>query len=154
MVEIIVGIIIVLFAWLFLYLPVVGFAYLFLGEYALGLLYLIPSLCLIGLVMYYQFVIEPKHNRKVALSRWYKYPLLLGKKTNYEQWHNGFKVVIHNGLVSTTDTNKKNDLSQCQKIVEKMTKDEIFNDFQRAFKLTGCHLEIKDATGHTITKIV
>lgn len=154
MVEFIVGIIIILFAWLFFYLPVVGFAYLFLGEYALGLLYLFPALCLIGFVMYCQFVIEPEHDRKVALSRWYKYPLHLGKKVNYEQWHKGFKSVIHNGLVSTTDINKQDDLNHCQKIVEKMTKDEVFNDLQRAFKLTGCHLEIKDATGHTVTIIV
>ena len=154
MTGIIVGIIIVLLVWLFLYLPVMGFAYLFLGEYALGLLYLFPFLCLIGFILYGQFVIEPENERKAALSRWYKYPLSLGKKVNFDQWQRGFKTVIHNGLVNTTDFNKKEDLNNCQKIVEKMTKDEVFNDLHRAFKLTGCHMEIKDATGHTITKIV
>lgn len=154
MAEIIAGLIIALLAWLFLYLPVMGFAYLFLGEYALGLLHMLPFLSLIGFVIYCQFVIEPEHERKAALSRWYKYPLHLGKKVNYDQWHRGFKDVIHNGLVSTTDTNKQNDLNHCQKIVEKMTKDDVFNDLHRAFQLTGCHMEIKDTTGHTITKIV
>lgn len=154
MVEIIIGLIIALFVWLFLYLPVMGIAYLFLEEFALGLLYLLPFLGLIGFILYRQYVIEPEHERKVALSRWYKYPLHLGKKVNYDQWHRGFKAVIHNGLVSTTDSNKQNDLNHCQKIVEKMTKDDVFNDLHRAFQLTGCHMEIKDATGHTITKIV
>lgn len=154
MTEIIVGIIIVLLIWLFLYLPVMGFVYIFLGEYALGLLYLLPFLGLIGFLLYRQFVIEPERERKAALSRWYNYPLNLGKKVNFDQWQREFKAVIHNGLVSTTNINKQNDLNHCQKIVEKMTKDEVFNDLHRAFKLTGCHMEIKDATGHTITKIV
>jgi len=131
-----------------------GFAYLFLGEYALGLLFLLPFLCLITFKLYKQFVIEPERERKAALRRLYKYPLNLGKKVNFDQWNKGFKAVIHNGLVSTTDINKQNDLNHCQKIVEKMTKDELFNDLHRAFKLTGCHMEIKDATGHTVTKIV
>ena len=131
-----------------------GVAYLFLGEYALGLLYLLPFLSLIGFVLYRHFFIEPESERIVALSHWYNYPLILGKKVNFDQWNKGFKAVIHNGLVSTTDINKQNDLNHCQKIVEKMTKDEIFNNLHRAFKLTGCHMEIKDATGHTVTKIV
>lgn len=150
----IVGIIIVLYALPFFFLPVMGFAYLFLGEYALGLLFLLPFLCLITFKLYKQFVIEPERERKAALRRLYKYPLNLGKKVNFDQWNKGFKAVIHNGLVSTTDINKQNDLNHCQKIVEKMTKDELFNDLHRAFKLTGCHMEIKDATGHTVTKIV
>ena len=154
MVEIILAVIIALYALLFLYLPIIGFAYIFLVEYALGLLYLLPVLCLIGFVFYRQFIIKPEHERKAALSRWYKYPLYLGKKVNFDQWQRGFKAVIHNGLLTSTDVNKQNDLNHCQKIVEKMTKDEVFNDLQRAFKLTGCHLEIKDATGQTITKIV
>ena len=154
MIDIIVAIIIALLAWLFLYLPVMGFAYIFLGEYALGLLYLLPFFGLIGFVLYRQFVIEPERARTAALSRWYNYPLNLGKKVNFDQWQRGFKAVIHNGLVISTDVNKQKDLNHCQKIIEKMTKDDVFNGLHRAFKLTGCHMEVKDTTGHTITKIV
>ena len=153
-VGIIAGIIIVLFLGLFLCLPVIGFAHLLLGDYALGLLYLLPFLCLIGFILYRQFVIEPERERKAALSRWYNYPLNLSKKVAFDQWYKGFKAVIHKGLVSTADINKQKDLNHCRKIVEKMTKEEVFNDLHRAFILTGCHMEIKDASGHTITKIV
>ncbi len=153
-VGIIAGIIIILFLGLFLCLPVMGIANLLLGDYTLGLLYLLPFLCLIGFILYRQFVIEPERERKAALSRWYNYPLHLGKKVAFDQWYRGFKAVIHKGLDNTTNINKQKDLNHCQKIIEKMAKDEVFNDLHRAFKLSGCHMEIKDDTGHTITKIV
>lgn len=58
--ELIIGIIIVFLGWLFLYLPIIGFAYLYLGEFALSLLHLLPLLCLIGVLLYRHYVIEPK----------------------------------------------------------------------------------------------
>lgn len=152
--ELIIGIIITLFAWLFLYLPVMGFAYIFLGEYALGLLHLLPLLCLIGVLLYRHFVIEPEKMRIAALSRMYKYPRRLGKSYKGNHWHSGFKDVINEGLLNCTDPDKKSDLIHCQNVVDKMEKDCVFDNLHRVFRLTGCHMEIKDCTGHTITTIV
>ena len=152
--EIVIGIILLFLGWLFLYLPVMGFAYLYLGELALGLLYLLPLLCLIGRFLYRHYVIEPEKTRMAALSRMYKYPQCLGKKDTANQWYRGFKDVIHAGLITCTDPDKKSDLSHCLHVVEKMGKDCSFDGLNRAFRLTGCHLEVKDSTGHIITKIV
>lgn len=152
--EIIAGIVILVLGWLFLYLPVMGFAYLYLGEIALGLLYLLPLLCLIGVLLYRHYVIEPEKMRRATLSRMYNYPLRLGKRDTANHWHSGFKDVIHGGLVTCTDSDKKTDLNHCQHVVDKMEKDGVFENLHRAFRLTGCHMEIKDSTGHTITKIV
>ena len=58
--ELIIGIVLLLLGCLFLYLPVIGFAYLYLGEFALGLLHLLPLLCLIGVLLYRHYVIEPQ----------------------------------------------------------------------------------------------
>lgn len=140
--------------WLFLYLPVIGFAYLYSGEFSLGLLHILPVLCLIGVYLFYHFVIEPKIVLRAALSRMYIFPLQLDKTDTAERWYNGFKKVVHDGIASTSDLTKQTDLNHCKRIVEKMTKDSIFNNFHRAFRLTGCHMEIKDSSGHSITKIV
>ena len=154
MVELIIGIIIALLGWLFLYLPVMGFAYIFLGEYALGLLHLLPLLCLIGFLLYRHFVTEPEKTRMAALSRMYNYPQRLGKRDTVNHWHSGFKDVIHGGLVICTDPDKKSDLNHCRQVVDKLETDCVFVNLHQAFQLTGCHIEIKDSTGHTITKIV
>ena len=154
MIGIIIGIIILLFFWLFLYLPVMGFAYLFLGEYALGLLYILPLLCLICALLYQYFVTEPERRRMVALSRMYNYPRRLGKKDTDNHWHSEFKDVIHSGLITCTDPAKKTDLIHCQHIVDKMEKDCVFEKLHRVFRLTGCHMEIKDPSGQITTKIV
>lgn len=152
--EIIVGIVLLLLGWLFLYLPVMGFAYLYLGEFALGLLYLLPLLCLIGVLLYRHCVIEPENKRRQALSRMYGYPQRLGKKDTTNHWHSKFKDAIHGGLVTCTDSDKKTDLNHCLRVVDKIEKDSVFENLHRAFRLTGCHMEIKDPTGHTIIKVV
>ena len=131
-----------------------GFAYLFLGEFALGTLYLLPLIVLIAVLLYRHFVTEPEKVRMAVLSRMYNYPSHLGKDDTADQWQKGFKAVIHGGLVTCSDSDKKTDLNHCQHVVEKMEKDCSFDDLNRAFRLTGCHMEIKDSTGHTITKIV
>lgn len=154
MIEFVIGIIIVLIAWLFLCMPVTGFAYFFLGEYLKGLLFLLPLLCLIGFLLYRQYVTKPEWNRMAALSRWHNYPLSLCKKVDSTLWHRGFKKVINDGIVTTIDTSKKNDLKHCLQVVEKMANDNAFNGFHRAFRLTGCHLEIKDSSGRIINRIV
>lgn len=151
---IIVGILFILLLWLVVYLPIMGFAYILLGEWALGVLYLTPLICTIGVLLYRQFVICPERKRMIELSRMHHYPRRLTKNESSDQWSKGFKAVIHGGLVSVTDPSKQKDLHQCQKIVEKMSKDNAFENLHRAFRLTGCHLEIKDSTDHTITQIV
>lgn len=152
--EIIAGIFILVLGWLFLYLPVMGFAYIFLGEYALGLLYLLPSIGLIGVLLYSHFVTEPKKKRMAALCRMYGYPGKLTKKESVDQWYKGFKAAIHDGLSKTTDQDKQTDLNYCQQIVENMKKDNTFDDLHRVFRLTGCHMEIIDPTGDAIAKII
>lgn len=147
-------IIIILIFWLFLYLPVMGFAYIFLGEYALGLLYLLPLIGLIAVLLYRHFVTEPEKMRMTALSRMYGYPSKVNKKESTDQWPKGFKTAIHSGFATTTVSDKQKDLNYCQQIVEKMKKDNNFDDLHRVFRLTGCHMEIKDPTGDTIVKIV
>lgn len=154
MIEFIIALIIALMALLFLCMPVAGFAYFFLGEYLKGLLFLLPLLCLIGFLLYRQYVTKPERNRLAALSRWYNYPLSLSKKVDSTLWHRGFKKVINDDIVTTTDSGKQDDLKHCLQIVEKMAKDDTFNGFHRAFRLTGCHLEIKDTSGRTINRIV
>lgn len=137
-----------------LYLSVMGFAYFFLGEYASGLLHLLPLIGLIGFLLYRHFVIEPARRRWAALSHMYNFPREFTKKESADQWHRGFKAVISSGSALTTDSDKQTDLNHCQHIVEEMTKSKAFDDFHCAFRLTGCHMEIKDSTGNTITKIV
>lgn len=150
----IIGVIITFLGWLFLYLPVMGFANLYLGEFALGLLFLLPLLCLIGGLCYRHYINEPEKIRMAALSRMYRYPLSLSKKVNSDQWHKGFLKAIHEGLANVDGGSKQADLNICERVVKKMAKENAFNDFQRAFKLTGCHMEIKDSAGNTVTKIV
>ena len=150
----IIGIILIFLGWLFLYLPVIGFAYLFLGEYSLGLLHQLPLLGLIGVLLYRHFVIEPKRWQWAALSRMYRYPLSLSKKVNSDQWHKGFLKAIYEGLAIVDGPSRKTDLDHCKRVVEKMAKDGAFNGLQRAFKLTGCHMEIKDSVGNIVSKIV
>lgn len=152
--EIIVGIVLLLLGWLFLYLPVMGFAYLYLGEFALGMLYLLPLLCLIGVLLYRHYIIDPENGRRAALSRMYNYPQRLSKRETVNHWHSGFNDVIRGGIVTCTDSDKKMDLSHCKSIVDKLEKECVFENLHRAFRLTGCHMEIKDSTGHTIAKIV
>ena len=152
--ELIILIIIALLGGLFLYLPVMGFAYIFLGEYALGLLHLLPLLCLIGVLLYRHFVTEPDKKRMAALGRMYNYPQHLCKRYTVNHWHSWFKDVIYGGLITCTDPDKKSDLNHCRDVVDKMEKDCVFENLHQAFRLTGCHMEIKDSTGHTITKIV
>lgn len=152
--ELIAGIVILVLGCLFLYLPVMGFAYLFLGEYALGLLYLLPLIGLIAVLLYRHFVTEPEKIRMAALCRMYGYPSKLTNKESADQWPKGFKEAIHNGFATTTEPDKQTDLNYCQQIVEKMKKDNKFDDLHRAFRLTGCHLEIQDPRGNTIAKIV
>ena len=152
--ELFVGIIIAILGWFFLYLPVMGFAYLFLGEYALGLLYLIPLIGLIAVLLYRHFVTEPEKARMAALCRMYGYPSKLTKDESVDQWPKAFKAAIHCGYATTTESDKQTDLNYCQQIVEKMKKDNKFDDLHRAFRLTGCHMEIKDPKGNTVAKIV
>ena len=152
--ELVIGIIIIFLGWLFLYLPVMGFAYIFLGKYALGLLHLLPLLCLIGVLLYRHFVTEPEIIRNAALCHMYNYPQRFGKRDIINHWHSGFKDVINGELSTCTDPDKKSDLNHCRHIVDKLEKDCVFENLHRAFRLTGCHMEIKDSTGHTITKII
>ena len=154
MVELIIGIVIALLGWLFLYLPVMGSAYIFFGEYALGSLYLLPLIGLIAVLLYRHFVTEPEKKRMAALCRMYGYPSKLTKKESADQWPKGFKEAIHNGFATTTEPDKQTDLNYCQQIVEKMKKDNKFDDLHRAFRLTGCHMEIQDPKGNTIANIV
>lgn len=152
--EILLAIILSLVFLLFLYFPVMGFAYLFLGEFGTGLLYLIPLLCLTCWILYRHFVIEPERTRQDALCRMYSYPQNINKNKTSDDWHNKFKDTIQSGLISCKDAIKKSDLNNCMHVVDNMEKDRIFESFQRAFQLTGCHMEIKDTTDQTITKIV
>lgn len=154
MTDIIIAIIIFIVGWFFLYLPIMGFAYLFLGEYALGFLYLVPLLCLIGYILYRYFVIEPEKIRKNALSRMYNYPQHLSKEKILNQWHSKFKEVILREIGKCKYPDKKSDLNQCLQVVDKMEKNKIFDKLYRVFRLTGCHMDIKDSNGQTITKIV
>lgn len=154
MIEFIIALIVALMALLFLCMPVAGFACFFLGEYLIGLLFLLPLLCLLAFLLYRQYITKPERNRMAALSRWYGYPFLLCRKVDSTLWHRGFKKVINDGIVATTDLSKQTDLKRCLQIVEKMAKDDTFNGFHRAFRLTGCHLKIEDPASHSITKIV
>lgn len=151
---IVAAIVLTFLGWLFIYLPIMGFVYLFLGKYALGILYIIPLLCPIGYFLYRYLVIEPEKTRRAALCRMYDYPQRLNKKETVNHWYSVLKDVITIGLTTCSDPNKKSDLDQCQHIVNKMENDDIFDKFHRAFRLTGCHMKIKDSNGRTISKIV
>lgn len=140
--------------WLFIYLPCNGIAYIVLGDIPLGLLYLIPAFIIIALLLYRHFIVEPESRRKDALRYKYDYPQYLDQEETAAQWNKGFKMAISDGITTISDTNKRAELEQCQRIVNKMAKNKMFDGLHRSFRLTGCHMEIKDSADNTITTIV
>lgn len=148
------GLIVSFLLWVVAYLPVMGIVKILLGEWSLGLLYLLPFICLVGFLFYDMFVKTPERIRKEKLHHMYHYPNRIGKNESSSHWHSEFMAVIKEGISTTSDPNKQTDLHHCQKIVEKMSKDNIFSNFNRVFRLTGCHLQIFDSDGRSIAKIV
>jgi hypothetical protein len=150
----IVGLIIYLVIYIFAYLPILGIVQIILGEWALGLLYLLPLVCIVGVFLYWQFIIVPKRDRRTLLNTMYGFPRKLDEKESSTQWNNGFMTVIQDGINATSDSDKLADLQQCKLIVDKMSKKNAFANIHRVFRLTGCHLTITDSTNQKVTRIV
>lgn len=139
--------------WLFLYLPIMGFIYIFSAEYSTGMLYLLPLFGLYCVLLYRVYVILPERRRQELLREKFNYPSSLDDKENADQWHIVFFNVINDKIANTTE-DKQEDLKRCQQVVKRMATSNAFNKFHKAFRLTGCHMEIKDPSGQTIAKIV
>ena len=118
-----------------------------------ALLLFIPLICYILYVVYYWIVIVPKKKRWNAIQRMYNLPYILVKDDG-EQWGKAFQQLINTEINNVSESEKKNDLQQCQSIVNKMIKDKAFENLHTAFKFTGCHLIVTDNDGKPITKIV
>lgn len=118
-----------------------------------ALLLFIPLICCILYVVYDRIANVPKEKKWNALRKMYNLPYCLVKEDG-EQWGKAFQQLINTELNNVSESEKKDDLQQCQHIVKKMIKDEAFENLHRAFRITGCHLIITDNDGKLITKIV
>ena len=139
--------------WLFLYLPIMGFIYIFSAEYWTGVLYFLPLLVAYCVLLFRLYIILPERRRQKLLREKYNYPSSLDETENADQWHIGFFNVINDKIANTTE-DKQEDLKRCQQVVKRMATSNAFNKFHKAFRLTGCHMEIKDPSDQTIAKIV
>lgn len=103
--------------------------------------------------IYDKFVSVPRKKLKDALHKMHNYPKRIVQEDG-GQWGQSFQRVIGVAFENATEEDKKNDLQQCGRIVEKMTNEKSFSDLHHAFRLTGCHLKITDENGELITKVV
>ena len=146
------------------------------GDYgnALPLFYPFFFLVLIIIVflIYNKYVIAPREMLERSLRKMHHYPQFLLHEDG-EQWGKAFQRTIGSAIENITEKDKKSDLQQsgrivrkiafkkkmsdlqqCERIVRKMAQNKSFDNLHRAFRLTGCHMEIKDSTGNSIVKIV
>lgn len=139
---------------IFIFLPFVGMAYFFQGEAGLGVLCLLPLACLIAGIIYYEFVFRPKREaekkRQADLRNIYHYPKHLRRYEDGEMAGLHLLQIIQNAEKRSADPRGKADLQYCERVVRKMNDRKSFDDLYRALRLTGCHLDIKDAYGRTI----
>ena len=136
-----------------IFFTVAGIMLIVYEDYFKALLLFIPLICCLLYGVYYWIAIVPKQKRWNAIRRMYNLPYILDKE-NGEQWSKGFQQLINTELKNVSESEKKNDLLQCQHIVKKMIKDESFENLHRAFRFTGCHLIVTDNDGKPSTKIV
>ena len=136
-----------------LILSISGICSIVEGRYYVALLYCAPLICSLLYGVYYWIAIVPKQKKWNAIRSMYNLPYILDKDDG-EQWSKGFLQLINTELKNVSESEKKNDLQQCQHIVKKMIKDESFENFHRAFRFTGCHLIVTNNEGKPITKIV
>lgn len=94
-----------------------------------------------------------KRKKWNAIREMHNLPYSLVKEDG-EQWGKAFQQLISTDINNFSESEKFNDLQQCQHIVKKMIKDETFENLHRAFRFTGCHLIVTDKDGKLITKIV
>ena len=132
---------------------VAGIMSIVFEDYFKALLLFIPLICSLLYGVYYWIAIVPKQKKWNAIRSMYNLPYILDKDDG-EQWSKGFLQLINTELKNVSESEKKNDLQQCQHIVKKMIKDESFENFHRAFRFTGCHLIVTNNEGKPITKIV
>ena len=127
------------------------------GDYDYALKYFYPLLfmiCLVIVVMIHgKYVYEPREKLKESLRKMHNYPKRIIHEDG-EQWGKAFQRIIEKTIDNVTEEDKKKDLQQCERIVKKMTKEKSFDNLHRAFRLTGCHVEITDDNGKLITKVV
>ena len=139
---------------IFIYLPFIGMVYFFQGEAGLGVLCLLPLVCLIAGIIYYEFVFRPKREaedkRQADLRNIYHYPKRLSKYEDGEMAGLNLLHIIKDAEKRSADPRGKVDLQHCERVVRKMNDRKSFDDLYRALRLTGCHLDIKDAYGRTI----
>lgn len=128
--------------------------YFFQGEVWMGLLFLLPLVCLIAGVIYYEFVFRPKREaekkHQADLRNIYHYPKHLRRYEDSEMAGLNLLHIIKDAEEQSADPRKKADLQHCERVVRKMNDGKSFDELYRALRLTGCHLDIKDAAGRTI----
>lgn len=141
------------FSLVTLIFTIAGIMLIAFEDYFKAILLFIPLICCLLYGVYFGIAIVPKQKKWNAIRRMYNLPCILDKEDG-EQWGKGFQQIINTELNNVSESEKKNDLLQCQHIVKKMIKDESFENLHRAFRFTGCHLIVTDNDDKPITKIV
>ena len=136
-----------------LFYTVAGIMEVIFEDYFNALLLFIPLICCILYMVYYRIAFVPIEKRWSSLRRMYNLPYCLENEDG-EQWGKAFQQLLKTEINNVSETEKKNDLQQCQLIVKKMINDEAFENLHRAFRFTGCHLVVTDNDGKLIKKIV
>jgi len=95
----------------------------------------------------------PHWKREEALHEMYNYPDKISLEFG-EQWNSEFQRLLSKNIAVTNDSEKKNDLRNCQNAVKKIKDDAGFYYLQHTFRLTGCHISITDSNGKRIAKII
>lgn len=144
------GIAIIIF--IFIGLPIIGIELLILGVWGYAILCYVPLMCLIIFFIYDIYVVTPRNRQLDHLRQMHNIPCKVSSDNC--QWGMNFQQIIRTAIENVTQNDKKDDLLQCGRIVEKMTKDKSFDDLYCAFSLTGCNMKIIDNKGEVIKKII
>lgn len=146
--------------FLFIVFPICGFQSLQKGDVGAAIFFFSPVIVLICfLIINYCFVV-PYEKRQAAAHKMYKLPERIDNEYG-EVWEKEFQKVIIDSIDKISDSSKRADLQECQKVATQMIKDSSpyrldrpFYKINNAFRLTGCHFTITDSDGKTITQIV
>jgi len=140
--------------------PLCGIQALQNGEVGMAIFFFTPITTLICCLIVNYCIVIPYKNRQEAVRKKYNIPEIVRDEYG-EVWDRELQKVIKNAIDTTTDTVKRSDLQNCQRVANQMIKDSStytldrpFYKIHKAFRLTGCHFTITDSEGKTIAKIV
>jgi len=133
----------------FLFSLSAGLGYLVEGKIGYAVFWFLLPIAYITFIIYKW----PHWKREEALHEMYNYPDKISLEFG-EQWNSEFQRLLSKNIAVTNDSEKKNDLRNCQNAVKKIKDDAGFYYLQHTFRLTGCHISITDSNGKRIAKII